>query len=61
MNIRKKRGPTIPHKNIETNNKFYWKVAFLMYTEIVKIRSKSRETASKRKPHRGLGTRLPSP
>ena len=23
--------PTIPHKNIETNNKFYRKVAFLMY------------------------------
>ena len=49
--------PTIPHKNIETNDKFYRKVAFLMYTEMVKFRSQSRETASKRKPYRGLGTR----
>ena len=48
---------TIPHKNIETNDKFYRKVAFLMYTEMVKFRSQSRETASKRKPYRGLGTR----
>ena len=45
---------TIPHKNIE---KFYRKVAFLMYTEMAKFRSQSRETASKRKPYRGLGTR----
>ena len=35
----------------------YRKVAFLTYTESVKFRSQSRETASKRKPYRGLGTR----
>ena len=35
----------------------YRKVAFLMYTEMVNFMSQSRETASKRKPHRGLGTR----
>ena len=29
---------TIPHKNIETNDKFYRKVAFLMYTEMVTLR-----------------------
>ena len=29
---------TIPHKNIETNDKFYRKVAFLMYTEMVNFR-----------------------
>ena len=28
----------IPHKNIETNEKFYRKVAFLMYTEMVNFR-----------------------
>ena len=49
--------PTIIHKNNETNDKFYRKVAFLTYTESVKFRSQSRETASKRKPYRGLGTR----
>ena len=48
---------TIIHKNNETNDKFYLKVAFLTYTESVKFRSQSRETASKRKPYRGLGTR----
>ena len=48
---------TIIHKNNETNDKFYRKVAFLTYTESVKFRSQSRETASKRKPYRGLGTR----
>ena len=37
------------------------KVAFPRYTESVKFMSQSRETASKLKPHRGLGTRLPSP
>ena len=42
---------------INFNDKFYRKVAFLMYTEMVKFRSQSRETASKRKPYRGLGTR----
>ena len=49
--------PTIIHKNNGTNDKFYRKVAFLTYTESVKFRSQSRETASKRKPYRGLGTR----
>ena len=33
--------PTIPHKNIETNDKFYRKVAFLMYTEMVNFRPQS--------------------
>ena len=53
--------PTIVVKNNETNGKFYRKVAFPRYTESVKFMSQSRETASKLKPHRGLGTRLPSP
>ena len=48
---------TITHKNIETNEKFYRKVAFPRYTESVKFKSQSRETASKRKPYRGLATR----
>ena len=30
--------PTIPHKNIETNDKFYRKVAFLTYKEMVNFR-----------------------
>ena len=41
----------------EKNDKFYLKVAFPMYTEMVNFRLQSRETASKRKPYRGLGTR----
>ena len=32
-------------------------LAFPKYTESVKFMSQSRETASKRKPYRGLGTR----
>ena len=52
--------PSIVVKNNETNDKFYRKVAFPRYTESVKFRSQSRETASKRKPYRGLGTRWPS-
>ena len=32
---------TISHKNIETNEKFYRKVAFLMYTEMVNFRPSS--------------------
>ena len=44
-------------KNNEKNDKIYAKVAFPRYTESVKFRSQSRETASKRKPYRGLGTR----
>ena len=53
--------PSIVVKNNETNDKVYRKVAFPRYTESVKFMSQSRETASKQKPHRGLGTRLPSP
>ena len=34
--------PTIPHKNNETNDKFYWKVAFLMYTEMVNFRPQNK-------------------
>ena len=58
---RRNKAPTIVVKNNETNDKFYRKVAFPRYTESVKFMSQSRETASKLKPHRGLGTRLPSP
>ena len=36
---------------------FCEKIAFPRYTEGVKFRSQSRETASNRKPYRGLGTR----
>ena len=32
---------TIIHKNNESNNKFYRKVAFLMYTEMVNFRPQS--------------------
>ena len=45
---------------LKGNDKFYRKVAFLMYTEMVNFRPQSRKAASKQKPHRGLGTRLPS-
>ena len=31
----------IPHKKNETNDKFYQKVAFLMYTEMVNFRPSS--------------------
>ena len=60
--------PTIIHKNNETNDKFYRKIAFL--TEMVKgyvMEGETSEgetsgalTAANQKPHRGLGTRLPS-
>ena len=43
--------------NYWTNGKIWAKVALPRYTESVKFRSQSRETASKRKPYRGLGTR----
>ena len=52
--------PTTMDKNNEKNDKFYRKVAFLMYTEMVNFRSQSLKAASKLKPDRGLGTRLPS-
>ena len=42
--------------NYWTNGKICAKVAFHRYTESVKFTSQSRETASKRKPYRGLGT-----
>ena len=54
------RETTIVNKNIGTNDKFYRKVAFLMYTEMFNFRPQSRKAAPKPKPHRGLGTRLPS-
>ena len=44
-------------KNKWPNGKICGKIAFPCYTESVKFRSQSRETASKRKPYRGLGTR----
>ena len=37
LNCRTDIIATIIHKN-ETNNKFYWKVAFLMYTEMVNLK-----------------------
>ena len=61
MMRRLRQATTIVVKNNETNDKFYRKVTFPRYTESVKFMSQSRETASKLKPHRGLGTRLPSP
>ena len=45
------------HKN---NDKFYPKVAFLMYKEMVNFRPQTLKAASKQKPHQVLGTRLPS-
>ena len=51
---------TIVDKNNDTNDKFYPKVEFLMYTEMFNFRPQSWKAASKLKPHRGLGTRLPS-
>ena len=47
--------------NNEKNDQFYRKVAFLMYSERVNFRPQSWKEALKLKPHRGLGTRLPSP
>ena len=51
------RAPTINDKIHCPNGKIWGKIAFPRYTERVKFRSQSRETASKRKPYRGLGTR----
>ena len=48
---------TMVEINYWTSCKICAKVAFPSYTESVKFRSQSRETASKRKPYRGLGTR----
>ena len=44
-------------KNNEKNDKFYRKVASLMYTEMVNFMPQSWKAASKLEPHRGLGTR----
>ena len=49
--------PTIIHENNGTNGKICAKLAFPRYTESVKFKSQSRETPSKRKRYRGLGTR----
>ena len=48
---------TMVEINYWTNGKICAEVAVPRYTESVKFRSQSRETASKRKPYRGLGTR----
>ena len=48
---------TITCENIGTNDKFCRKVALLRYTERLKFRFQSRETASKGKSYRGMGTR----
>ena len=48
---------TMVEINYWTYGKIWAKVALPRYTESVKFRSQSRETASKRKPYRGLGTR----
>ena len=54
------KKPTIMCTNNEKNDQFYQKVAFLMYPEWVNFRPQRWKEASKLKPHRGLGTRLPS-
>ena len=51
---------TIMCTNNEKNDQFYRKVAILMYSEMVNFRPQSWKEASKLKPHRGLGTSLPS-
>ena len=48
------------HRNNGTNDKFYRKVAFLMYTEMFNFKPQSLKAASKPKPHQGMGTMLPS-
>ena len=55
-----KNFTTTMDKNNEKNDKFYRKVAFPMYTEMVNFRPQIWKAASKLKPERGLGTRLPS-
>ena len=52
-----REASTMVEINYWTNGKICAKVAFPRYTESVKFMSQSRETASKRKPYRGLGTR----
>ena len=42
---------TIADKNNDTNDKFYRKVAFLMYTEMVNLRPQSLKAASELEPH----------
>ena len=55
--LKKKEPTTMVEINYWTNGKIWAKVALPRYTESVKLRSQTRETASKRKPYRGLGTR----
>ena len=55
---KKEKRSTTLDKNNEKNDKFYRKVALLMYTEMVNFRPQSCKAASKLKPDRGLGTRL---
>ena len=61
QNISRASYGTIMCTNNEKNDQFYWKVAFLMYSERVNFRPQNWKEASKLKPHRGLGTRFPSP
>ena len=58
IDLKEKHLQSCAKINGKTTN--FRKVAFLMYTEMVNFRSQSRKAASKLKPHRGLGTRLPS-
>ena len=46
------KDTTIMVKNIDTNDKFCGKVAFLRYTGRLKFRSQSWKAASKQKPLR---------
>ena len=59
-NILNMSKATIIHNNSGTKDKFYWKLAFLTYTEMFHFRPQSLKAALKPKLHGGLGTRLPS-
>ena len=52
MNFHENARTTVVDKNNETNDKFYRKVAFLMYTEMINFRLQSLKAASKQKPYR---------
>ena len=62
QNFRFKRF-VVPKINYNPGNKLMAKsqklreISISRYTESVKFKSQSRDTASKRKPYRGLGTR----
>ena len=47
------RTTTTIHKNNETNGKFYRKVAFLMYTEMINFRPQSNSLETKTTPRTG--------